>query len=64
MKNNRLLDLKDYKDTVEMTLNFKGNFENTGIMIEGRVYTGRTIPVYEKAIKLEEIREKRAGLEK
>lgn len=64
MINVRKIDLNKYKDTVEMTSNFKGNFENSGIMVDGNVYTGRTTPIYEEPTTLRRIREEREGLEK
>lgn len=64
MINVRKIDLNKYNDTVEMTSNFKGNFENSGIMVDGNVYTGRTTPIYEEPTTLRRIREEREGLEK
>lgn len=58
------VDLLRYKDTVEMTESFKANFENTGLMINGLVFTGKTNPKTETPITLKEIREERSGLNK
>lgn len=55
-------DLTFYKDTVEMTEIFKFDFSNTGTMINGIIYTGKTEPIYEKPITLREVREKNKDL--
>lgn len=61
--NSNEIDLLQYKDTVEMTSEFKENFENTGVMINGTVLTEKTNPIQEKPITLGEIRETRTGLD-
>ena len=58
------IDLLSYKDTVEMTEKFKAPFENTGVMINGVVYTVKTTPIYEKPITLKKIRENKKDLSK
>lgn len=60
----RCIDLLQYKDTVDITKHFKAEFENAGIMIDGRVWTRKVTPVYEEPITIGEIREKRKGLDK
>ena len=60
----RCIDLLQYEDTVDITKHFKAEFENAGIMIDGKVWTRRVTPVYEKPITIGEIRENRKGLEK
>ncbi len=57
------ISLLTYKDTVEMTKLFKAQFENTGVMIDGVVYTEKTVPIVELPITLGEIRETRTGLD-
>lgn len=59
----KLINLSEYKDTVEMTDSFRTRFENTGIMIDGFVVTGKTIPVQIQPITLREIRENREHLD-
>lgn len=49
-------DLKPYKDTVEMTNNYKGNFQNSGCLIDGVIYSVNTEPIIEEAITLGDIR--------
>ena len=44
-----------YEDVVNVSNDFKFGFENTGFMIDGKVYTAKTKPVEEKAITLGEI---------
>lgn len=61
-KLNQNVDLRKYKDTVEMTENFKSQFYNTGVMIDGVVNTFESIPIIEPFISLREIREEREGL--
>lgn len=61
--NSNVIDLSQYKDTVEMTSEFRANFENTGIMINGTVLTEKTKPIQENPITLGEIRETRTGLD-
>lgn len=55
-------DITKYIDTVDMTEHFKAAFENTGIMINGNVWTTKTIPVYEQPITIKEIRENQNNL--
>ena len=47
-----------------MTTSFKAPFENTGVMIDGNVYTATTTPIIETPITIGEIRETRTGLNK
>lgn len=42
----------DYKDTVEMTSKYAFTFENTGIVLNGEIYTAKTIPIKIKPIPL------------
>ncbi len=58
------IDLRPYEDTVEMTSSFKAPFENTGVMIDGIVYTASTTPIIETPITIGEIRETRTSLGK
>lgn len=60
----KYIDLSLYEDTVDMTKNFKAEFENSGVMISGKVWTRKVTPIYEKPITIAQIREKRKGLDK
>lgn len=60
----RCIDLLQYEDTVDITRHFKAEFENAGIMINGKVWTRKVTPIYEEPITIGEIREKRKGLDK
>ena len=60
----RCIDLLQYEDTVDITKHFKAEFENSGIMIDGKVWTRKVTPVYEEPITIGEIREKSKGLDK
>ncbi len=60
----RCIDLLQYEDTVDITKHFKAEFENSGIMINGKVWTRKVTPVYEEPITIGEIRENRKGLDK
>ena len=60
----KYIDLSLYEDTVDMTKNFKAEFENSGIMISGKVWTRKVTPIYEEPITIAQIREKRKGLDK
>lgn len=60
----RCIDLLQYEDTVDITKHFKAEFENSGIMIDGKVWTRKVTPIYEEPITIGEIREKRKGLGK
>lgn len=60
----RYIDLTQYEDTVDITKHFKAEFENSGIMIDGKVWTREVTPVYEEPITIGEIRENRKGLNK
>jgi len=50
--------VKGYKDLVEVSDKFKAAFENSGYMIDDKVYTVKTKPVLEEPIKLNDIVEK------
>lgn len=58
------IDLTKYTDTVEMTSKFSANFNNTGIMIDGHIYTIKTTPIHKQPITLKEIREEKSNLDK
>ena len=60
----RCIDLLQYEDTIDITKHFKAEFENAGIMINGKVWTRKVTPIYEEPITIGEIREKRKGLDK
>ena len=60
----KYIDLSLYEDTVDMTKNFKAEFENSGVMISGKVWTRKVTPIYEEPITIGQIREKRKGLDK
>ena len=60
----KYIDLSLYEDTVDMTKNFKAEFENSGVMISGKVWTRKVTPIYEESITIAQIREKRKGLDK
>ena len=60
----RCIDLLQYEDTIDITKHFKAEFENSGIMIDGKVWTRKVTPVYEEPITIGEIRENRKGLDK
>lgn len=65
IKNNesmRKVDLKIYHDRVEMTNSFSFQFGNTGVMINGEVFTFDSLPILESPLPLKEIREKRKDL--
>ena len=48
----------EYKDLVEVSDNFKASFETAGYMIDGKAYTAKVTPIYEKPITLGDIAEK------
>ena len=60
----KYIDLSLYEDTVDMTKNSKAEFENSGVMISGKVWTRKVTPIYEEPITIAQIREKRKGLDK
>ena len=60
----RYIDLLQYEDTVDITKHFKAEFENSGIMINGKVWTRKVTPIYEEPITIGEIRENRKSLDK
>lgn len=59
----REINLTTYVDRVEMTEKFKFQFGNTGIMIDGQVYTFDSLPIVEETITLREIRDSNEHLE-
>lgn len=52
----------DYSDTIKMTENFAARFENSGIMIEGVVYTLKTSPILNETKTLSDIIDKKTDL--
>lgn len=60
----RRYSLLNQKDTVEMTKEFKANFGNFGLMIDGTVYTQKFIPaLQQETLTLNDIRENRDNLD-
>ncbi|MEG1647741.1 MAG: DNA (cytosine-5-)-methyltransferase [Bacilli bacterium] len=53
------IDILSFKDQVEMTSNFNGDFKNSGNMINGNVATFKSTPIYINPITLNDIQEKR-----
>lgn len=51
------IDVKSYKDLVDVSENFKANFENSGFMTNGIVYTIKTFPKLINGITLKDIKE-------
>ena len=51
-------DLTIYDNQVDVSTDFKASFENYGIMMNGKIYTTKYIPVVEEPIKLKQIIEK------
>lgn len=49
------VDIMKFTDTVEMTNSFKFDFLNTGVMINGVVYSTFTIPKFENPIPLKDL---------
>lgn len=49
------VNILDAKDLVDVSDNFKFSFENSGVLINGIVYTVKTTPIIEKPITLGEI---------
>lgn len=47
-------DINDYNDLVDVSDNFKYDFKNAGVMIDGNFYTVKTMPVEIKSITLGE----------
>ena len=58
------IDLLKYEDTVEMTDHFKAEFANSGVMLNGTVYTAKSTSVKEPAITIRQIRESEKDLSK
>ena len=63
-KSIQTVDLNEYQDTIEMTEKFKASFGNTGIMIEGIIYTFDSVPIIQSPITLKSIRDERIDLSK
>lgn len=59
----RITNLTEYADRVEMTDRFSFKFGNTGIMLDGKVYTFDSLPIIEEAITLRQIRDDSESLE-
>lgn len=56
-------NINEYNNLVDVSENFKFEFNNSGIMREGQFCTIKTIPVESKAITLGEVLEKEVGEE-
>ncbi len=50
-------DLREIKDLADFSDKYKFNFENTGFMINGIVYTAKTTPIFTNPVTLGEIAE-------
>lgn len=50
-------DISEYKDLLEVSDKFKSEFYNTGVMINGGIYSVKTIPDYNLVYPLRNIRE-------
>lgn len=55
---NRIINLNDFSDIISISNEFMFNFENTGCMIDGKVETCKTLPIYIKPTPLRDIIEK------
>lgn len=51
-------NISEYEDLVDITDNFSTQFNNAGVMANGKIITLETTPIYEKPITLMEIVEK------
>lgn len=52
-------DISEYKDLLEVSNNFKSEFYNTGVMINGGIYSVKTKPDYNLIFPLRNIREEK-----
>lgn len=57
VENYKCIDLGNYADAVDVTERFSYNFENTGCMIHGKVYTAKTQPIYITSKTVRDIQE-------
>lgn len=57
------ININEFEDAVDVTKHFKADFDNTGIMIDGQVWTTKTTPIYEEPVTMGQIREDRNGLD-
>lgn len=58
IKRSKEADVSTYKDLVDLTDNFSAQLNNTGAMVNGKILSIETIPIYEESTKLSEIVEK------
>lgn len=58
IKRSKEADVSTYKDLVDLTDNFSAQLNNAGAMVNGKILSIETIPVYEESTKLSEIVEK------
>ena len=58
IKRSKEADVSTYKDLVDLTDNFSAQLNNAGAMVNGKILSIETIPIYEKSTKLSEIVEK------
>ena len=56
--------ISDYKDLIDISNNFKCEFYNAGVMVNGGIYTVKTKPAYNLIYPLRKLREKNAVDEK
>ncbi|MBQ7202313.1 DNA (cytosine-5-)-methyltransferase [Candidatus Saccharibacteria bacterium] len=52
-------DISSFKDLVDLTDNFSMQFNNAGAMVDGKILSIETTPIYEKSICLSKIVEKK-----
>lgn len=58
IKRSKEADVSTYKDLVDLTDNFSAQLNNAGAMVNGKILSIETIPIYEESTKLSEIVEK------
>ena len=59
IKGSKEADVSSYSDLVELTDNFSTQFNNAGVMVDGKILTIETIPILEKPTCLSKIVEKK-----
>lgn len=58
IKRSKEADVSTYKNLVDLTDNFSAQLNNAGAMVNGKILSIETIPIYEESTKLSEIVEK------
>lgn len=58
IKRSKETDVSVYEDLIDLTNNFSAQLNNAGVMVDGKILSIETTPIYEESIKLSDIVER------